>query len=432
MLKNVLLLLVSSVLGVALLEVGAGYVYSTYSKKAFSKEEVQSRLLANDSGLATDDPELAEEIGRLKGANVPDQPVIIHPYFGFVVNPERRGINRYGFFRDEPLTRRTAENAVIVIFGGSVADQFFSMGEETLVRELQARGVFADKHVQLISTALGGYKQPQQLLILSYFLARGAEYDVVINLDGFNEVDGAKDNILDGVNPFFPHNWNLHARQGLAPEAMVHLGQVELIRQHRARLRDFFSNRLLRRSAFFLSLWEFLDRRQEGRMRTQMQALQTFLSSSELPPRVRGPDLTFSDDDRMYTALADVWQRSSLEMARLCRESGIRYFHVLQPNQYLPGSKTLSEEERQTAWDQDVADTKRVETGYPLLIERGRELSELGVHFVDLTMLFQGETGTIYNDACCHVNQRGADLMADAIAQAIAATYGSSPPTPDP
>lgn len=432
MLKNVLLLLVSSVLGVALLEAGAGFVYSTYTKTPFSKGEVQSRLLANDSGLAMDDPELAEEIGRLKGTNVPDQPVIIHPYFGFVVNPERRGINRYGFFRDAPLTRRTAEKAVVVIFGGSVADQFFSMGEEALVRELQARGVFADKHVQLISTALGGYKQPQQLLILSYFLARGAEYDMVINLDGFNEVDGAKDNILDGVNPFFPHNWNLHARQGLAPEAMVHLGQVELIRQHRARLRDFFSNRLLRRSAFFLSLWDFLDRRQEGRMRAQMQALQTFLSSSELPPRVRGPDLSFSDDDQMYAALADVWQRSSLEMARLCRDSGIRYFHVLQPNQYLPGSKTLSEEERQIAWDQDVADTKRVETGYPLLIERGRELRELGVHFIDLTMLFKSETGTIYNDACCHVNQRGADLMADAIAQAIALTYGSRPPTPGP
>jgi hypothetical protein len=291
------------------------------------------------------------------------------------------------------------------------------------VRELQARGVFAGKHVQVISTALGGYKQPQQLLVLSYFLALGAEYDVVINLDGFNEVDGAKDNILDGINPFFPHHWNLHARQGLAPEAMVRFGRVELIRQQRERLRAFFSNRFLRQSAFFLSLWDFLDRREEGQMRAQMYALQAYLSSSELPPRVRGPDISFSDDDQMYASLADVWQRSSLEMAHLCRDSGIRYFHALQPNQYFRGSKTLSEEERQIAWDQDVADTKRVENGYPLLIERGEELRDLGVHFIDLTMLFREETGTIYNDPCCHVNQRGADLMAEAMAQAIADTY---------
>jgi hypothetical protein len=170
-------------------------------------------------------------------------------------------------------------------------------------------------------------------------------------------------------------------------------------------------------------LWDFLDRRQEGQMRTQMRALQTFLSSSKLPARVRGPELAFADGGQRYAALADVWQRSSLEMARLCRESGIRYFHVLQPNQYLPGSKTLSEEEREIAWDRDVADTKRVETGYPLLIERGRELRELGVPFIDLSMLFENETGTIYNDACCHVNQRGADLMAESVAAAIAATY---------
>jgi hypothetical protein len=305
------------------------------------------------------------------------------------------------------------------------------MGEEALVRELQERGIFAGKHVEIVSTALGGYKQPQQLLVLSYFLALGAEYDVVINLDGFNEVDGAQDNILDGVNPFFPHHWNLHARQGLAPEAMVHFGRVELIRRQRDRLRGFFSNRFLRRSAFFLTLWDFLDRRQEGQMRAQMHQLRAFLSSSELPPRVRGPELSFADDDRMYAELADVWQRSSLEMARLCRAGGIRYVHALQPNQYFPGSKILTEEERQIAWDQDVADTKRVETGYPLLIERGRELRELGVEFVDLTMLFRAETGTIYNDACCHVNQRGADLMAEAVAQAIAATYLDSSPNPD-
>jgi hypothetical protein len=423
MLKNVLLLLVSSVVCLLLLEVGAARLYSAYTKSGFSKPEVRSRLLAEDSALGAGDTDLAGEVERLKGANVPDQPVILHPYFGFVVNPERRGINRYGFFRDDPLTKRSAENAVVIIFGGSVADQFFTMGEETLVRELQARGVFADRSVQLLSTALGGYKQPQQLLILAYFLALGAEYDVVINVDGFNEVDGANDNILDGVNPFFPHNWNLHARQGLAPEAMVHLGQVELIRQNRARLRDLFSNRILRSSAFFLTLWDFLDRRQEGQMRAQMRALQTFLSSSKLPPRVRGPELSFADDGQRYAALADVWQRSSLEMARLCRESGIRYFHVLQPNQYLPGSKTLSEEEREIAWDRDVADTKRVETGYPMLIERGRELRELGVPFIDLTMLFENETGTIYNDTCCHVNQRGADLMAESVAAAIAATY---------
>ena len=41
--------------------------------------------------------------------------------------------------------------------------------------------------------AHGGWKQPQQLLALSWILALGGELDVLINVDGFNEV------ALDGV-----------------------------------------------------------------------------------------------------------------------------------------------------------------------------------------------------------------------------------------
>jgi len=39
-----------------------------------------------------------------------------------------------------------------------------------------------------------GYKQPQQLLVLSYFLSIGQPFDMVMNIDGFNEV------ALGGIN----------------------------------------------------------------------------------------------------------------------------------------------------------------------------------------------------------------------------------------
>src|SRR5262249_14711508 len=117
--------------------------------------------------------------------------------------------------------------------------------------------------------------------------------------------------------------------------------------------------------------------------------------------------------------LADVWERSSLAMAHLCRAAGIRYVHALQPNQYVPGSKRLTEDERRIAFDPDVADTKRVENGYPLLLERGAELRDRGVDFLDLTMLYKDEADAIYTDKCCHVNQHGAEMMGAAIGREI-------------
>jgi hypothetical protein len=106
-------------------------------------------------------------------------------------------------------------------------------------------------------------------------------------------------------------------------------------------------------------------------------------------------------------------------MATLCSGFGIRYFHFLQPNQYLPGSKVLTAEERHLAFDPKVAETQRVAVGYPMLIERGRELRAEDIRFVDLTMLFKDDPRTVYRDTCCHLNERGSVVLAEAIAQAI-------------
>ena len=52
---------------------------------------------------------------------------------------------------------------------------------------------------------------------------------------------------------------------------------------------------------------------------------------------------------------------------------------------------------------------------WPLSREGGRD----GVHFVDLTMLVKDVEETIYEDDCCHVNQRGNDLIAAKLAEAM-------------
>lgn len=383
--------------------------------------ELAARLLAGDPVARAarlfnptgDDP------GAPQAQALDDQRIMLHPYFGYVVDPRAPGINPYGFFRAAPLTTRAPDRFVIAFFGGSVADQVFSLGQAALIETLRQHPRFADRRIEVLSLALGGYKQPQQLLVLAQLLAIGAQFDVVVNLDGFNEVDGAADNVQDGVNPYYPHHWHLQARRAVGRDSLVRIGRAEAARQARQALRDRFARPAVRHSAFLLALWDALDRRELARLRREMAALDEALAGEERGPQVSGPPFAFADDGEMYAELVEVWARASLEMESLCRGMGIQYLHFLQPNQYLEGSKVLSAEERRIAWDADVADAGRVARAYPLLIARGRQLAEQGVDFHDLTMLFRYEDGDIYSDPCCHYTRAGAEAVARAIAEAI-------------
>jgi hypothetical protein len=394
---------------------------------------IAAMVLLETGTRVLDRGDRAARAGRLFGAAgddaeapqaraLDDQRIMLHPYFGYVVDPRAPGINAYGFFRAAPLTTRGPDRFVIVFFGGSVADQVFALGQQTLIATLRRDPVFAGRRIEVLSTALGGYKQPQQLLVLAELLALGAQFDVVVNLDGFNEVDGAADNVQDGVNPYYPHHWQVQAQRALSRDQLRLVAGIESTREARAALRrQFAAWPVVRHSAFLLALWDALDRRQLAALRRDTVALDAAMMVQDKPPQVSGPPFAFESADAMFADFVEVWARASLEMENLCRGQGIQYLHFLQPNQYLEGSKVLNETERRVAWDQDVADAGRVAAGYPLLIARGRELAAQGVDFHDLTLLFRDEPGDIYADTCCHFTQRGAERVAQAIAQAIIA-----------
>ena len=106
-------------------------------------------------------------------------------------------------------------------------------------------------------------------------------------------------------------------------------------------------------------------------------------------------------------------------MHELCEANGIRYFHFLQPNQYVPDSKRLGEEERETAFTADHPYRRGVEKGYPFLVQSGRELSRRGIRFHDLTMTFSDTDEQIYIDDCCHYNEKGNEILGAVIGQTI-------------
>src|SRR5262249_24483082 len=159
----------------------------------------------------------------------------------------------------EPFTTRGPDRFVVLILGGSFADQVFYLGKEKLADSLRKHAPFRDKEIEVLSVALGGYKQPQQMIILADLLIHGGHYDAVVNIDGFNEVDASLDNYDDGLNPFYPQSWKLHARQGIDTAALTQVGHIESLRERRRALRQLFARFPLRTLGFTLTLWDVLD-----------------------------------------------------------------------------------------------------------------------------------------------------------------------------
>ena len=109
----------------------------------------------------------------------------LHPFLGWVQSPfDTRSANRFGYPGNEPPRHRSKDTVVIGFTGGSVADDMLDAAESVLEQELQNSPAFAGKHVKIVRLAMGAYRQPIQLSVLSYFLALGGVFDIFINLDG--------------------------------------------------------------------------------------------------------------------------------------------------------------------------------------------------------------------------------------------------------
>jgi len=360
---------------------------------------------------------------------------MIHPYLGFVTPPlpeDLAGGVYFGFPRSpDPLQARSPERVIFAILGGSVAAYFWDEGASEFRKTVESSALFRDKELVFVRVARGGYKQPQQLMALAYFLGLGAQWDYVVNLDGFNEVTvHFTANPHREVSPIYPRAWKLMVQDRPGPEELRLIARVDTAQRRRRDLAAFMQGFPWSYSPTANLLWVVADRRLNGQQAAaEMKLQQTSVTGDpSATAEIRGPQVGLRNKAETFDYLVGLWRQCSLQMHRLCEANGIRYFHFLQPNQYVPGSKTLTDEERRTAYREEGEHAVHVRRGYPKLIEAGQELRAAGVRFFDLTGVFADETGTIYRDVCCHVNVRGNDILGRAIAQAILADLESPRP----
>ena len=198
---------------------------------------------------------------------------VLHPYFGYVPDPDANSapISDQGFFSPdgEPAFQTRAEDRAIVgIFGGSFAAQLYLEAGEHLEACLAETG----RTPVLLAFAAGGYKQPQQVMILSYLLTLGAEFDLVLNIDGFNEVSlPYGDNLPNGVNPFYPRMWHLRVANVVDPRFVQAVGRVAHLREERSHTtRNAYELKLYRSPAASLA-WRLRDRQLERRIHEEQE-----------------------------------------------------------------------------------------------------------------------------------------------------------------
>lgn len=341
-------------------------------------------------------------------------PDLLHPFFAF----DRPG-------GAELLARELARPAdpsrelCILIVGGSVAATFAELGAPRLAELLRADPRLAGREPRFLDFARAAAKQPQQLTTVAYLASMGLAFDLVLAIDGFNEVAIGSYNHQRGTNPAYPwHDKWLALALGAGGDPLAH----ELEQRLRASRRELLQRSRAARESAFLgsallgSLTLARLRALHAGMARDQEAWLARSQEREIPAHLLGPPFEGGGRDALEF-LVRHWRESSFSIHALCAARGVRYLHVLQPALHDQGSKPLRPEELEGAaahpsWIEGVR------AGYPLLREAGEELRARGLCFLDASGVFREVEERIYRDAC-HFGERGNELLAEAIAPAL-------------
>ena len=262
-----------------------------------------------------------------------------HPYFGYVNSrmDELAGL------------RENHDNSqyVIAILGGSVAEHFAEYAidhPQYFDRLRQVIPEIDDRTIRIVDLAVGGYKQPQQFIIASYFLE---SVDMTLNIDGLNEI------IIPDLDPVystdFPHfTLRFYARDGFSLSPLLVYSLTFAYKTINAVPRRV---PILATSRLYFVTWQGVRRiLYWGIQRLQRRYL-----------AVIGIEAPQGQDERWAASKSrqiGIWKKYIRLQRQVESTRGIPAYFFLQPNQYLKGSKPLSPEERATAINSEVADIK--------------------------------------------------------------------------
>ena len=327
-----------------------------------------------------------------------------HPYFGYE-SPATRA-------SETILSEASGEDFVIGILGGSVAGSFAhytirNPSHFELLREVIP--TFGKKRLRIVNLANGGYKQPQQYFVATYFMDK---LDFVINIDGFN--DASPGHFLPVYPLDFPAlsaQFYGRANQGGMYPTIGRSARWIYKKMNDAPLSWKFPG--LSRSGLYFITWYYMH----DLLYRVVKVSESAYYAKEFEVH-QSEALRKTPPQEFMRRLIEIWKKYTILQDDVVRKrTGKPVLFFLQPNQYLKDSKPLSEEEKRIA-----IDPHRVKDTNEMMMSLRRAVQDLrrdGVPIFDLTGIFSDITETVYKDDCCHLNDLGNQIMADAVVSKI-------------
>lgn len=346
----------------------------------------------------------------------------IHPYFGFITPPS---------YAELPIKKTSKDQFIIGIFGGSVAQQFcdYEFQHRVVTKRLQSLPEFQNREIVLVKFANQAHKQPQQLLTLNYFLSVGQELDMVINIDGFNEVALSYLNYKAGADVSMPNDYIYSPLVALANKDLSS-EQLELsleVLQLKNKLQNT-TNRLseCRLATCYMLRWAqakyFLNQYREKVQTLSQEKREEGKDSLVYLKRIEKP----LGDQEAFERIVDLWFNSTRAMSELLTARNIAYFEFIQPNQYYSTNRQFSADETRIAFDETSQYKEGAEKGYPKMLARVGSLQAAGVKVFDAAKVFDDTREVVYRDNCCHYNDLGNNLLARYIGHNILEALNTS------
>lgn len=348
---------------------------------------------------------------------------VFHPYTGYVLRPGREGdyinhtrwrANNRGFHNlisedgkaccDYPYIAREKE-VILGVFGGSVGSGFaLSAQISNSFSELGKAGLWEGRKIRILNFALPGYKQPQQMMTLAYFLNIGQKFDILINIDGFNEAVTTFRNWKDGAEPNYPADslwgaWGRHLE--LSDSSLSDLNRIGAsyhtamaVDAHRAsKTSEFASLKLVYKALAGWHEWRSSKKPSKGEMAKR---------SSYFPTAQSSP---LSKDTNIWEYTVERWALASISMSDMARRTGAVYLHLLQPNQWDSSIGEYTPKDENHPYEWAIEPVNKV---YPLFKKLTTRFENADVNFIDLSKIFAvSEYRENYIDDCCHYTQIG-------------------------
>jgi len=368
------------------------------------------------------------------------QKEVIHPYYGYTVDGKTRiegctsdsVLECYSRIRvptDHVFPKRSEDKLIVGILGGSVAVGTIVGTKplrqyESLLAQLPE---YKGREIIVYALAAGGLRQPQQLMMLNYYYSLGAEFDLLISLDGFNDVVIPPTVYQNsGTHPSYPRSW-AHRVAGTVSADLVDLlaEKQNLQNQHSSRA-TLMSNPWFRNSPLSNLLWTLSHVKYLNNLGVVDQSVAEL---DKRDPEKRdfyyeelGPDYDFTTWEDLHQYSVDMWARSSHLIAAVARANDSKYLHFLQPNQYIEGSKPkMSEAEKKVAFlaKSGIGYGYLYKLIFPRVQKKTAWLEERGIEFHDLTYLYKDVERVLYVDSCCHVNYIGYNMIVEKIVETV-------------